>query len=238
MSIGDYFDLMRIVLQEPLFNGRVEMLKRELLKHGYSYETGILTAELYFQEMEKAVINGKENSIFQSFKTLIVKDDYYYFCEDGAGFGAQIKIRTLSFKKFGEILNESKKAIGLDQANVFKSIEKEVSEKLFEEIKAKGYIAESTNSEVFIELFTNSKIPSASDKIVWIKNKQSLREMLKSLKVNGGTMTDIERIVDKIFLYKKSKGRPPEQMRLANDRLKETDTDSHEMISIVKKMAL
>jgi hypothetical protein len=115
MSIREYFALITIVLQEPIFNGRVEMLKKELSKQGYTYDTGIKTAQYYFQEMKRAVKDGKENTFFQRFHTLIIKEDYYYFCEDGLGFGAQIKLLPSSFERFGEVLSDAMKAEKMDE---------------------------------------------------------------------------------------------------------------------------
>lgn len=217
MSIKEYFDLIRKILNEPLFDGQIEMLKQELTKHGYSYETGIRTAMYYYNEMGKAVKNGKENTIFQRFKTLIVKDDYYYFCEDGAGFGAQIKIRPLSFERFDEILKKSINTLEPHQMEQGENgkhdhfiipISTAAAEYLFNELISRKYIPESVDRKSFFYVFCGGDKPIPFYKIRWMVTVELLRIILENRRQKSISLNKFRSSVGLYFEDKKGNARP------------------------------
>lgn len=125
-----------------------------------------------------------------------------------------------------------------EDLQLFRKIAYKDANLLFDEIKNCGCILDG-DREAFLELFSSGKLPSESKKIVWRKNKQSLREMLIPLRANGVTIIYIQENAEKCFLHGLKKARRPVPMgKLPNNRLKDTDTDSYKVIEIMEKLAM
>lgn len=239
MSINEYFNLIRKILNEPLFDGQIEMLKHELTKHGYSYETGIRTAMYYHKEMGKAVKNGKENTIFQRFETLKVNDDYYYFCENVGGFGAQIKIRPLSFERFGEILEKSIKTLEPHQMvqgengkhdHFIIPISTEAAAYLFNELVLTKCIPENVDRKSFDYVFCGGDKPNPFYKIRWMVSVELLRILLECRKPEKSISMNKFRESVGLYFEKNGKARPLPKNKPYNT------TEGDKMIILSKKI--